>query len=136
MASGHPPVRARKLRYYQDANFNHRVLKPPTLISTERYADAPPARPDDWSHLSVPEIPAVRPTVIGSIGAALTDEGGLQRQPELTEINIAAQPEPSAGDLAVLDDDDSQTPLPRDLDIRLQRVARIATLDPADGIPL
>jgi type IV secretion system protein VirD4 len=54
----------------------------------------------------------------------------------VAEANIGAQPEPSAGDLVVLDDDDSAMPLPRDLDPRLQRVARIATLDPADGIPL
>jgi type IV secretion system protein VirD4 len=136
MASGHPPVRAKKLRYYQDVNFKHRVLKPPTLSSTGHYTDTPAARPDDWSRLSVPEAPAIRRTDAGSIGGPVADDGGLQRQPELTEVSIAAQPEPSTGDLAVLDDEDSETPLPRDLDIRLQRVARIATLDPADGIPL
>jgi type IV secretion system protein VirD4 len=137
MASGHPPIRAKKLRYYQDDNFKRRALKPPTLAAAERYPDAPAPRSDDWSGLSVPEIPRAPGAHVGPYDEVATDDGGLQRRPDLVaEINIAARPEPSAGDLAVLDDDDSQLPLPRDLDPRLQRVARLATLDPADGIPL
>ena len=46
MISGHPPIKARKLRYYEDENFTRRVLPPPAL-SAGRYADVPPARPDD-----------------------------------------------------------------------------------------
>jgi type IV secretion system protein VirD4 len=137
MASGHPPIRAKKLRYYQDANFKRRVIKPPTLVAAERYHDAPAQRADDWSGLSVPETPRAPAVHVDQYGEAPSDEGGLERRPDLvTEVHIAAQPERSAGDLAVLDDDDSATPLPQDLDPRLQRVARIATLDPADGIPL
>ena len=137
MASGHPPIRAKKLRYYQDANFKRRVIKPPTLVVAERYHDAPAQRADDWSGLSVPETPRAPAVHVDQYGEATSDEGGLQRQPDLVaEVNIGAQPEPSAGDLVVLDDDDSAMPLPRDIDPRLQRVARIATLDPADGIPL
>ena len=137
MASGHPPIRAKKLRYYQDANFKRRVINPPTLVAAERYHDAPAQRADDWSGLSVPETPRAPAVRVDQYGEATSDEGGLQRQPDLVaEVNIGAQPEPSAGDLVVLDDDDSAMPLPRDLDPRLQRVARIATLDPADGIPL
>jgi type IV secretion system protein VirD4 len=136
MASGHPPIRAKKLRYYQDANFKRRVIKPPTLVAAERYHDAPAQRADDWSGLSVPETPRAPAAHVGKYGEATTDEGGLQRRPDLvTEVHITAQSEPSACDLAVLDDDFA-TPPPQDLDPRLQRVARIATLDPADGIPL
>ncbi len=137
MASGHPPIRAKKLRYYQDVNFKERVLRPPTLGLAERYADAPAPRADDWTGLSVPAVP--RPTSVhaGQYNEAAADAGGLQRQPELmAEVSMAADAEPGAGDLAVLDDDDLQIPLPRDLDPRLQRVARFATLDPDDGIPL
>lgn len=137
MASGHPPIRAKKLRYYQDVNFKRRVIKAPALVAAERYHDAPAQREDDWSGLSVPETPRAPGVHVDQYGEAASDEGGLQRQPDLVaEANIGAQPEPSAGDLVVLDDDDSAMPLPRDLDPRLQRVARIATLDPADGIPL
>jgi len=31
MVSGHPPVRAKKLRYYEDLNFTSRVRPPPAL---------------------------------------------------------------------------------------------------------
>jgi type IV secretion system protein VirD4 len=137
MASGHPPVRAKKLRYYQDANFKSRVLAPPILAVAGRYSDAPTPRSDDWSSLSVPEIPRAPGAHVGQYDGAASDDGVLQRRPELVaEISVSAEPAISAGDLAVLDDDDSVMPLPRDLDPRLQRVARIATLDPADGIPL
>jgi len=137
MASGHPPIRAKKLRHYQDANFQRRVLKPPTLVVAERYHDAPAPRADDWSGLSMPEIPRAPAAHVGQYDGPASDDGGLQRRPELgAEVSVGAEPEISAGDLAVLDDDDSAMPLPRDLDPRLQRIARIATLDPADGIPL
>ena len=39
-------------------------------------------------------------------------------------------------DLALLDDDDAPLPLPRQLDPALQRTARLAALDPDDGIAL
>ena len=48
----------------------------------------------------------------------------------------APQPEPGADDLGLLDDDDSPLPLPTQLDPRLQRAARLAALDPDDGIAL
>jgi len=137
MASGHPPIRAKKLRYYQDANFKRRVLQPPTLVAAERYSDAPASRADDWRGLSVPETPRAPAAHVGSYDKLATDDGGLQRRPELVpEVSTGEEPEISAGDLAVLDDDDSAMPPPRDLDPRLQRVAQIATLDSADGIPL
>jgi type IV secretion system protein VirD4 len=138
MASGHPPIRSKKLRYYEDANFKQRVLDPPVLAATNRYSDAPAPRADDWSRLLVPSVPHAPGAHTDQRDGAVADDGGLQRRPDLVaEINISAQPEPSAGDLAVLnDDDDSQMPLPRDPDPRLQRAARLATLDPADGIPL
>jgi len=48
MLSGRPPIRASKLRYYADQNFAARRLTAPDLLP-DRYHDAPPARPDDWS---------------------------------------------------------------------------------------
>ena len=47
LLSGMPPIRAKKLRYYEDSNFSSRVLDPPAL-SSEGYADCPPARPSEW----------------------------------------------------------------------------------------
>ena len=57
MVSSMAPIKARKLRYYADANFKQRVLPPPELADG-RYADAPPLRPDDWSGLAIPAVPA------------------------------------------------------------------------------
>src|SRR5690606_885929 len=47
MVSGQPPIRAHKLRYYEDGNFTRRVLSAPAL-GDNGYADRPAARPDDW----------------------------------------------------------------------------------------
>ncbi|MDI9736413.1 conjugal transfer protein TraG, partial [Stutzerimonas stutzeri] len=53
MLSGLAPIRAKKLRYFTDANFQSRVLPAPRL-QPGRYADAPSPRADDWSDLAVP----------------------------------------------------------------------------------
>ncbi len=47
LVSGLAPVRARKLRHYEDANFTSRLLPPPQL-SDSTYADRPRSRADDW----------------------------------------------------------------------------------------
>src|SRR3546814_3549290 len=47
MVAGHPPLRARKLRFYADRNFTSRVLPPPVL-SNDGYADRPGLQSDDW----------------------------------------------------------------------------------------
>ena len=109
MISGHPPIKARKLRYYEDENFTRRVLPPPAL-SAGRYADVPPARPDDWSDLAIPAVPAT-PAMSSTDDLGGADDGP-RRQPELSEVTEYS-PEPlSAGnDLGLLDDDDD-LPLP------------------------
>lgn len=47
LVSGAPPIRAKKLRYFDDSNFQERRWAAPKLIDSQ-YADRPPARPDDW----------------------------------------------------------------------------------------
>ncbi|HCF3131925.1 TPA: conjugal transfer protein TraG [Pseudomonas aeruginosa] len=135
MISSVAPIRARKLRYYSDVNFKRRVLPPPVLVAG-RYADAPPARADDWSGLAMPDVP----TPIAGFNddpAASVEEGGPRHQPELSEtVAYNPAPEGSVSDLSLLDDDDLQPVLPRQLDPAMQRVARLAALDPDDGIQL
>ena len=48
LASGSPPIRARKLKYFTDRNFLDRRLPAPALAEG-RFRDTPPARPTDWS---------------------------------------------------------------------------------------
>ena len=132
------PIKAKKLRYYADCNFKRRVLPPPALAGGQ-YADVPPLRPDDWSRLAIPPTPTAPATAsadgLEHLGTA--DDGGPRRQPELSEAVVYA-PELAApaADLALLDDDDLPLPLPRQLDPAMQRRARLASLDPNDGIEL
>ncbi|HCF2944129.1 TPA: conjugal transfer protein TraG [Pseudomonas aeruginosa] len=136
MISSVAPIRARKLRYYSDANFQRRVLPPPVLVAG-RYADAPPARADDWSGLAMPDVPTAMAAALGDDLAATVEEGGPRQQPELSEA-VAYNPDPegSVSDLSLLDDDDLQPVLSRQLDPAMQRVARLAALDPDDGVQL
>ncbi|MGB5806815.1 conjugal transfer protein TraG [Castellaniella sp.] len=136
MVSSVAPIKAKKLRYYQDANFKHRVLAPPVLAAG-RYADAPPVRPDDWSGLAIPVVPAAPVSVGGDDLTGAADDGGPRHQPELDEV-VAYRPQPDypASDLALLDDDDLSPVLSSQLDPAMQRVARLAALDPDDGIQL
>ncbi len=138
MVSSLAPIKARKLRYFADANFKQRVLPPPTL-AVGRYADAPPSRPDDWSGLAIPAVPTQPVASAGQPDndAGSSDDGGPRRQPELSEV-AAYSPEQTLpdNDLALLDDDDLPLPLPRQLAPSMQRTARLASLDPNDGIQL
>ncbi|MDD1786479.1 conjugal transfer protein TraG [Burkholderia gladioli] len=136
MVSSVAPIKAKKLRYYADANFKRRMLPPPALVAG-RYADTPPSRPDDWSGLAIPTVP-VAPAAVGFAGGdAGTDDGGPRRQPELSEVaEYSPEPQPTENDLALLDDDDLPLPLPRQLDPAMQRTARLASLDQQDGIEL
>jgi type IV secretion system protein VirD4 len=102
LVSGLAPIRAKKLRYFQDRNFTARVSSAPRLAD-DGYLDRPPVRRDDWSG-------QIRSTHVG-LAAALdrefgaiesSDEGGLQQQ------RHPGVPEP-----------DSTRPVPPDRDIDL-----------------
>ena len=131
MVSGHPPIKARKLRYYQDRNFTRRVLPPPALAAGF-YADRPATRPDDWSGLA----PLIAPESLSSVDAGgFADEGGYQLKPELEVVrDTPALPEDDS--LLVLYDEDDVPLGPRDVSRQLTRTARLAALDPDDGIAL
>lgn len=141
MVSGHPPIKAAKLRYYQDRNFMGRMLAPPVLV-LDGYADKPTARSDDWSGLAVP---AMSEAMTANQSGGFADEGGHQLKPEL-DLALDAKPLMDIDDLLVLDDGDDMPlqahSLKRDrrdigeTDQRMQRNARLAALDPDDGIAL
>ncbi len=48
LVSGRPPIRARKLRFFEERIFAGRTLAPP-LLGPDTYADRPQPRGDDWS---------------------------------------------------------------------------------------
>jgi type IV secretion system protein VirD4 len=131
MVSGQPPIRARKLRYFRDANFRRRVQAPPVLASGN-YADGPARRPDDWSGLPVPAMPAANTSMRVSAEAE-ADDGVLRRCHELVdEVVYVPAPDRAIDDLTLFDDDDTSSAPVR----AGSRQHRPATRDPADGIAL
>jgi type IV secretion system protein VirD4 len=141
MVSGYPPLRASKLRYFEDRNFTSRVVDPPALTAGE-YHDRPEPRSDDWIGRSVPSAQAQSGP---ELPTSATDDGGLQQRPEpQVELDLAATPAPaSSTDLALLDDDNDlnidvspRLDTPQRPDARLVRAARLAALDPDDGMAL
>ena len=106
LVSGLAPIRAKKLRYYEDRNFTTCVLPAPELAE-DGYRDRPAPRPDDWSgqvrgiHLNLVE------TAGDEAGTAEEDEGGLQQQrhPGLAEEDIAKPHTPEQLDLGLADDE-------------------------------
>ncbi len=105
MAGGCPPIRAKKLRYYADANFKQRVLPPPVL-GRGRYADVPPARPDDWTAHAPAVDPATPPCVEVLRAASLGEEGKASLAPGGDEEAVYRfDRHAGANDLALLDDE-------------------------------
>ena len=133
MVSGLAPIRAKKIRYFADTNFKPRVLPAPAL-QPGQYTDSPATRMDDWSGMVV----AVKADVSGGSVAdnGSIDEGGHRLQPELAEVAYGPDYDAPTSDLLLLDEDDIPTPFPTQPDPRLNRVARLAALDPDDGIAL
>ena len=103
LVSGLPPIRARKLRYYEDRNFHARVLQAPLLFATG-YGDRPVARGDDWTGRSLPQ-----PAQLAAEPASPDEgNGGLQHQrhPGLAKPLPIRRPVPEQLDLLGLGLDD------------------------------
>ena len=78
MVSGVHPVRARKVRYYEDAQFQSRILKPSRAVPINFEA-----RPDEWSgHAPIP--PSVK--LLAAPTKRVRDQnGGIRREAELPQ---------------------------------------------------
>jgi type IV secretion system protein VirD4 len=101
LVSGLSPIRASKLRYYEDVRFTRRVFAPPALRE-DGYADRPPSRPHDWAGMVAAAGPG--PDHDAAAGAA---GGGLQRerhpglpdeQPVAPRVETAGPSEPGEED--------------------------------------
>ena len=105
MVSGQAPIRAKKLRYFEDANFTGRVSPPPALKADGSYADRPPSRADDWSgQVRAPHAELIKPWS-ELVSSGDDDYGGLKRHPALPdEAPAKAEPE-KALDAGLLDDE-------------------------------
>ncbi|HKQ10261.1 MAG TPA: conjugal transfer protein TraG [Rhizomicrobium sp.] len=85
LVSSLPPIRAKKLRYFEDANFTGRVLGVPEL-GLGPYRDRPAPRPNDWGGQVRGLHQDLQAQAAGDGMDA--DEGGRgqQLQPEIDEI--------------------------------------------------
>ena len=99
LISGMAPIRAKKLRYYEDRNFRTRLAAPPAL-ETKGYRDGPRPRADDWSD----RVSVVDTRLNAEQADAVESEGGLeqQRHPGVEEKPVKAEP---AKQLELLDAD-------------------------------
>jgi type IV secretion system protein VirD4 len=125
LVSGLAPIRAKKLRYYEDDNFARRVAAPPTLRDGA-YVDRPPPRGDDWGG----QVRGPHAELAGAVDAEalLDEEGGLQQQrhPGLSED---ATVRPSGEDVELglgLGEDDGDVAADRAAMARAQANAPVA----------
>ncbi|WAC49743.1 conjugal transfer protein TraG [Asticcacaulis sp. SL142] len=130
LVSGLAPIKAKKLRYFEDANFISRRLPPPVL-SEGTYADRPQARPDVWEGQVRATDRRLIKALEGEEGAGAEDEGGLQQQrhPGLGEDEPAKRTVPQSDDLFGLTDNDNDVIADKRVIDRLSNIARAHALN-------
>jgi type IV secretion system protein VirD4 len=134
MVAGTPPIRAKKVRYYEDGRLMERVLSPPNPAASGRSS-----RTDGWSG-----IETLKPAAVSPEKAEQSDEdtanSGLRREPELPDhVAIAketTEPTPAEEFAVVLDDDEDAVRQSRLIRQQMRGVARQVALDPNDGMEL
>ncbi|KGT74565.1 conjugal transfer protein TraG [Bradyrhizobium japonicum] len=134
MVAGTPPIRAKKVRYYEDRRFAERVLPPPDPAASGRSI-----RIDRWSAHEIPNATAGPADLADSVAEDAANSG-LRREPELPEhvaiAKEAAEPSPAEEFATILDDADDALRQSRFLRQQMRAVARQVTMDPNDGMEL
>ncbi len=133
MASGLPPIRANKARYFADPRFMRRVLPAPLPYKAAN------EKLDDWSSQAGASSAAEEDP--GADGDPTEDNanGGIRQEPELPLHEDVAPPPmlvPGEFDFGDQDEQADAARLRAAADRRLARGARAASLDPDDGIDL
>jgi type IV secretion system protein VirD4 len=103
LVAGTPPIRATKLRYYEDGTFKARVLPPPVLADGD-YADRPATRTDDWAGI----IRSTDARLGAAVGGDGEDVGGGLEQARHPghEIDRPLSPDPITADPLGLGEED------------------------------
>lgn len=136
MVAGVHPIRAKKARYFSDRRLTQRLLPAP-----ESRPATSPQRPDDWTGLEPPPLPSLdaarRSPRPPQAPADQSDAANvnIRREPGLPEHEEIVREAPGPKSEFAFEDSD-----PPDADAaaqrQMRRVARIASLDPDDGIKL
>jgi type IV secretion system protein VirD4 len=131
MVSGAHPIRARKIRYYEDPQFQQRILKP-SLTVTSSFA----TQPDDWSGRA--PIPPSHELLKALKSKARNPNGGHGREPELpqNEKLVITSPRAEMEFDPASNNDDDVAEQAQAMNGSMQRLARAVSLDPGDDMGL
>ena len=121
--SGVPPIRAKKARFYGDRELASRVGPPP-----EKPAILLPAEVSEW-------VSVLAAAGQGHPKPGEEDEGGLRLEPEL-DAPVETTPAPDEVELGLDPELDTDDTVQAEQARRFRTAARLAALDPDDGIPL
>jgi type IV secretion system protein VirD4 len=131
MVSGLYPIRARKVRYYEDPQFQSRILKPSCDVPIDRVR-----RSDGWSGRA-PIPPSVK--LLSALKNKARDQnGGIRREPELPQQEDVVVKAPLAENEfdAAPDEGDAEAVQASALNRSMQGLARNVSLDPDDKMGL
>jgi type IV secretion system protein VirD4 len=130
LVSGCPPIRAKKVRYYQDKRLKERILPPPHLSTPTVPAPAPdpriPPANDPWRSA------AVAPTASADLA-----NGGPRREPELPEHEDIARKPPldPVQEFDLDDENDGMEPAQQSgFNQQVRTAVRRTPLDPSDHL--
>ncbi|MET3645429.1 conjugal transfer protein TraG [Phyllobacterium ifriqiyense] len=132
MVAGIPPIRGKKVRYYEDARFKERVLPPPNLKRPAAVG------PDDWSSLPIPAMPEDLAATTASWDDDDLTESERRLQPELSRAKPVEKKAPIENEFEIEPPDDTDEDVVRNRRMvrQMQGVARQVSLDPNDGMDL
>jgi len=133
MVAGTPPIRAKKVRYYEDARFKERILAPPTLTQPKH------GRPDDWTTLTLPARPDIAEAKpLAEAGDEDPTESERRQQPELSRVKPVEKKTPIENEfeIGLADDAEDDATGNSRMNRLMQGVARQVSLDPGDGMEL
>lgn len=133
MVAGTPPIRAEKARYFEDAQFQARILPPPVPDLMAK------ARDDDWSARPLPPVPEIAsPEAKRDQEEAGETQHEKRKQAELDQTNLPDDVKPMGNEFEPdlkRSSSDPATQL-RLFDQQARQAAQRASLDPDDGIEL
>jgi type IV secretion system protein VirD4 len=106
LVSSLPPIRAKKLRYYEDRNFTSRVTSAPVL-SDGPYRDVPAPRPNDWGG----QVRGPHTGLVALVEGqnAVDDDGGMQLQRHPAVPDADEQRHGEANELEQEQDDETDS---------------------------
>jgi type IV secretion system protein VirD4 len=147
LVSGLPPIRASKVRYYEDARFKSRILDlpvgTPPVLREGPFGDRSDLRHDDWTKFVTQREPDA--AIAGGLitdplpkEQADPDNAGIRREPPLPDHEeiIREQPTPPLEFAFVEDTPDEDLLENETLRKGMATMSRQAAVDPADGLGL